>query len=566
MLRCVNRQTGLCGVCGMAALLLLKTALAAPPNLPQQRPGDEMLELPGFETETVPPPLQLPALPAPPPDAGLSRQARVHVRAFRLEGNTVFSAADLEAITAPYTNREITSGELQDLRYRLTLFYIDHGYINSGAIIPDQTVTDGIITLQIIEGELSDIAVSGTERLRPDYISGRIALGTGPPLNITVLGEHLQILQQNPRIEQLNATLVPGSRPGESRLNVLVHESQPHQLWIDLANQESPSVGGDSAALRGSHLDLTGRGDTLDFRLAGGKGLREWDVGYQLPLNARDTALGLRWHGINSDVVEEPFDALDIGSDESTLGLSLQHPFRRSLNETVTLGLTLDIRRSETTLLGSPFPFVPGTDNGKTRLSVLRLSTEWLRRGRSQVFAARSLLSAGVDAFDATVNGEPGDGEFIAWLGQFQWARRLAHPDIQLIFRADAQAANGVLPPMEQFAVGGVHTVRGYRENRLVADTGIITSIEARIPLYASESGHVSLQAVPFVDYGYARNRSDSQPPQSEIASAGIGLLGKLYKRVEFSAYYGHAFQNFYDAENTLQDNGFSLALSARLL
>lgn len=551
----------------LLCLLPLYAAQAAPPPaFPQQRPVEEPLELPSFEPESRPAPLQLPTLPAPQPGAELSHQARVFVKGFRLDGNSVFSDSELDTVTTDYTNRDISSAELQELRYRLTLYYVERGYINSGAVIPDQRVTDGIITLRIIEGELSDIAVSGTERLRPDYLTGRIALGAGPPLNITALGEQLQILQQDPRLEQLNATLLPGTRPGESRLNVLVHEARSARLWLDLGNPESPSVGGESIALRGSHLDLTGRGDTLDVRLAGGEGLREWDAGYRIPLTARDTTLGLRWHGVDSEVVEAPFDALDVESDETTVGVSLDHPFRLSLNETLTLGLALDLRRSETFLLGSPYPFVFGTDNGESRLSVLRLSQQWLRRDRSQVLAARSLLSAGLDIFDATVNGEPGDGEFVAWLGQFQWARRLTSSDVQLIFRADAQAASGVLPSMEQFTVGGAASVRGYRENRLIADTGFVASLEARVPVYTSASGHIRLQAAPFIDYGYARNRSGSQPLHSGIASAGLGLRGSLHERVVFSLYYGHAFQDFDDEETDLQDSGFHFLLSARLL
>jgi len=554
------------GLCCLATLLWLNTAAAAPPpNLTQQRPGDTQLELPAFEPETAPPALQLPPVPAPPPDAGLSRQAQVFVREFRLEGNTVFSAAQLAELTAPYTGRAISTGELQELRYRLTLFYIDHGYINSGAIIPDQQVTDGIVTLRIIEGTLNDIAVSGTQRLRPDYISNRVAPGAGPPLNISRLGEQLQILEQNPRIERLNAVLEPGAQPGESRLSVQVREAKPYELWLDAGNTQSPAVGASGAGLRGVHRNLSGRGDTLELALFGTEGLREWSTGYTLPVTATDTTLGIHWHSIDSEIIEEPFNVLDLTSDETTLGLLLQHPLRHTLNETVTLGLGLDVRRSQTQLLGSPFT-LPGTDQGESRLSVLRLSQEWLRRGRNQVFAARSLLSTGIDAFDATVNGEPGDGEFVAWLGQFQWARRLSRRDIQLVFRADAQAASGPLPSMEQFTVGGAQTVRGYRKNRLVADTGFVASLEARVPFYTSTSGELRLQVVPFADYGYASNRSGGQPPRHDIASAGLGLLGNWRERVEFSLYYGHAFQDFVDGGGTLQDHGFSLALSAKLM
>jgi len=552
----------------LACLIILfgiDPSFAAPPSFPQQRPSDVPLELPDFETEQKPP-LQLPPVPAPPPGADLSRQARVFVREIQLDGNSVFSDEELGAVIAGYTNREITSGELQELRYRLTLYYVERGYINSGAIIPDQQVNDGIITLRIIEGKLSDIRVSGERRLRPAYIRERAALGGGPPLNIVTLGEQLQILQQNPRIERLNATLDPGAAPGESQLNVQIQEAQPYELWLDLDNAQSPSVGGESASLRALHRNLTGRGDTLGLDLRGGEGLTEWNAAYTLPLTARDTRLRLSVHDIDSKVVEAPFDALDVKSEETTVSLGLVHPVHRTLNETFTLGLALDLRRSKSFLLGASFPFVPGTDNGESRLSVLRFSQEWLRRGREKVMAARSLFSGGIDAFDATVNGEPGDGEFFAWLGQFQWAHRLNTADMQLIFRADAQLANGVLPSMEQFTVGGINTVRGYRENRLIADTGFVASLEARIPVYDSESGDISLQVAPFIDYGHASNRSGIDPVRSNITSAGIGLLGNLLERIHFRIYYGHAFEEFDDEENNLQDKGFSFTLSARLM
>ncbi|MDX1696782.1 MAG: POTRA domain-containing protein, partial [Thiohalobacterales bacterium] len=305
----------------MIALLVLGTRpTMAQPAFQSQRPVDEPLELPEYETEQ-PPPLELPTVPAPPPGADLSRQARVFVREFRLEGNSVFSDTELAAVTGSYVNREISSGELQELRYRLTLYYVERGYINSGAVIPDQQVRDGIITLQIIEGELSEINVSGERRLRPAYIRDRAALGGGPPLNIVTLGEQLQILQQNPRIERLNATLEPGAVPGESQLNVRVEEAQPYELWLDLDNARSPSVGGEGATLRGLHRNLTGHGDTLEADLGGSEGLVEWNLAYTRPLNARDTRLRLSVQGNDSEVVETPFDILDIENEEITFSL-----------------------------------------------------------------------------------------------------------------------------------------------------------------------------------------------------------------------------------------------------
>jgi hemolysin activation/secretion protein len=551
------------GLVLFTALSFSMSLLAAPPRVPLKRPSETPLDLPEFEPEDEHKPLALPPLPKAQPESDLSQQSRVYINRFQLTGNTVFSDDELAGILQPYEGREITSGELQAMRYDLTLFYVNHGYINSGAIIPDQTVTDNIITIQIIEGKLSAVDVSGDIRLKPEYVSKRIELGAGPPLNIVKLGERLQILQQDPRIEQLNATLEPGTEPGESKLNVEVKEAQPFQLWVGVDNHQSPSVGGEEGRIWGFHQDLTGHGDTLQFEYDHAEGLDEWNGSYAIPINAYDTTLRLYYDNIDSEVVERPFDDLDIESDEETFSLSLAQPFYLSVNQILTLGLSLDLRQNETFLLGDRFAFVPGTDNGKTNLTVIRFSQEWADRGRNQVLAARSMISTGIDAFGATVNDEPRDGEFVSWLGQFQWARRIGTSNSQFIFRTSAQAANGGLPPMEQFTVGGVDTVRGYRESRLVADTGIVASVEARVPVYAHPSGDFEVRVAPFIDYGYARNRYGLDPLRSDISSAGVGLLGSAFKRVHFNLYYGYAFQDF--DSNDIQDDGFSFSLTTQL-
>src|ERR1051326_2143167 len=92
----------------------------------------------------------------PPPPASqleskkLDSAAKLFVRMFQFEGNAAFSSDELSKVTASYTNREITSGELEEARRAVTLHYINHGYVNSGAILPDQTPTNGIVTLRVM--------------------------------------------------------------------------------------------------------------------------------------------------------------------------------------------------------------------------------------------------------------------------------------------------------------------------------------------------------------------------------------------------------------------------------
>ncbi len=201
---------------------------------------------------------------------------------------------------------------------------------------------------------------------------------------------------------------------------------------------------------------------------------------------------------------------------------------------------------------------------------MLRFIQEWLSRSPNQVLAARSTFSWGLDALDATINdNDLPDGRFFAWLGQFQWARRLAETDNQLVFRLQGQLTSDPLLPMEQFAVGGLWSVRGYRTNALVRDQGFASSLELRIPVMHREDGAPLLQVVPFVDAGGAwyKGRGGDTPDPKTIASAGLGIRFDPHERIHAELYWGHAFQkdDLAGPDDSLQDSGWAFLLTANL-
>lgn len=530
-----------------------------------RRHGQTDLPPPVFEEPDQKPELVLPPVEPQQPADRPGPQLRVYVKQFAFTGNTVVTDAELSALLAPYEGRVISSDELLDARDLVTRYYVDHGYVNSGALIPDQQVIDGIITLEIVEGELTSLNVYGTDRLRPDYVSDRVRLGTGPPLNVNDLQERLQIMQEDPLIERVNAALAPGSRPGESDLDIEVEESRPYQLRMIADNRRSPSVGAEQGTVAAEHLNLTGRGDMLRGSFSKTDGLKNYFVNYQLPVTVRDTRVGIYYEQTDADVVEDPFDDLDIESNLKKLGLQLRHPVYRKPGEEVTVGILFERKRSRTYLLDERFSFAPGVNDGKSDVSVLRLTQDWIQRRLDHVVAARSVFSFGLDMFGATDNDSKPDGEFFHWLGQIQVAQRLPGSNTEFILRADAQLTKDPLLPMEKFEIGGMDTVRGYRENLLVRDNGVVASLEFRIPVLPKYTGDVRLRLAPFFDYGRSWNDGPT-PKHKNIASAGGGLLVD-YKHLNVRLYLAKSFDNINrdNIDNDLQDSGvhFSVSYSA---
>ncbi len=535
-------------------------------GIPLDRPAERERELPEIERPRVP---VLPPAPPPRPERRdeLASGLRVRVREFRFEGNTVFDDQELAQVAAPYLGRELGAEDLRALRDALTLHYARSGYVNSGAILPDQEVGAGVVVYRIVEGRLAAVEIEGNRHFRPGYLRSRLDLGRDEPLRIQALEERLQVLLQDDRIRRLDAQLGPGDRLGEAVLDVQVEETSPWRAWLEASNHQSPSIGAERGRVHFAHRNLTGNGDVLGGFYGLTEGLDDVELAYELPITARDTRLRLRFRHSDSDVVEEPFDDIDIESRSMTWELGVRHPLRRTATSELALGLSGEWRESRSYLLGSRFSFSEGAENGKSRVSVLRFLQEWVRRDGSQVLALRSTLSWGLDAFGATVQGgSTEDGQFLAWLGQFQWARRFEPWAIEGIVRTDLQLASDPLLPLEQFSVGGAASVRGYRENQLVRDMGFASSLELRIPLWRSREGGSSVQLAPFVDVGRAWNTKRSTPGPKTLSSAGVGLRVALFRRLRGELYWAEEIRGVNEpSDRDLQDTGVHFRLAVDL-
>ena len=523
----------------------------------------------------------LPPLPPPGPRDALPR-VRVFVREINVVGSTVFTSRELAVVTAPYVDREVTSEDLETLRLALTRLYVDRGYINSGAVLPDQTIAEGVVTYHIIEGRLTGIDLAGARWLREGYYRRRLARAGGPPLSINELQEQLQLMLEDPRIERMNAALKPGISPGYSLLDVRVEERFPISVWLDVNNYQSPSVGAERGIVTIEHLSLTGNADVLTLRYGRSEGLDPLlDFRYAFPVTPLDTVLAFQYRRNDVAVIEEQFRELSIESESEIFSVSLRQPVYRRPGTVFALELIGERLSNETTLLGEPFSLEPGAEDGRMVVTALRTAQELVHRTSNQVVAARSRFSVGIDALGSVVHdfdnraerGLP-DSRFFTWLGQFQWVRRLdvfdavGVPGVQLLFRADLQLTDDSLPTLEQIAIGGRYSVRGYRENTFVRDNAFLASLEARIPLVTNRRWADYLQLAPFYDYGRGWNhRPLPDRAQLDISSIGIGLRWGLnvrspvIVRPQLEIYWGHPLRKVGTAGGDIQDEGLHFQL-----
>ncbi|MEO0867962.1 MAG: ShlB/FhaC/HecB family hemolysin secretion/activation protein [Cyanobacteria bacterium J06642_11] len=123
----------------------------------------------------------------------------------------------------------------------------------------------------------------------------------------------------------------------------------------------------------------------------------------------------------------------------------------------------------------------------------------------------------------STVNDGPEpDSRFVSWLGQGQWVNLLA-TDTPLIVKGSVQLSPDRLLTLERYGLGGQATVRGYRQDQLLTDSGVALSTEVRLPLWRNHG--TLLQSTPFIEGGYGWNNQEPDPRDNTLLAIGTGLL-----------------------------------------
>ena len=551
------------------------TAQTAPGSGLERRtgPGGERLEMPDFYAPEAPG-FVLPGLPDPKQSSRAPvDQTTIFIRDIVITGNTVLDD-ELTALIADRKGREFTTEEILILRDQITGQYVDAGYITSGAQIP---IVDGdVLIFSVAEGTLTydDLRVSDIQHLRPNYVRRRLDLDNAGPFNFNDLRDNFELLVADPNIDKIDGRLIPGNEPGSAVLELDVDEVDRFLIGAEIANDRALSVGGEHYSIEGLARNIIGLGEVFTAEIGTSKGLIDGTATFSMPLSANDLSLNLFFEGSDAEVVEEPLNELDILSESYAYGGGLTFPVFRSLRQTFGISGSISHRHTETSLLGIPFSFSPGAVNGKTRITVGRLGQDWVLRSPSRVIAARSTFSVGLTANDTPFRNDLTPPEhFLTWLGQIQFAQRMTGSGQQLLARIDAQISKNSLFATEKFPIGGIDSVRGYRQNEILSDSGVVVSAEYQIPVFdipfffgEARTGSRNLSVAAFAEGGYAWNVEGPNPEVNKVGSVGAGVIWTPTDRVEARLFWGHQLNEIErSSRNDIQDHGIHFRLISRL-
>jgi len=555
-----------------------KTIQAQPiPTIPNQQP-DFPNPLKPLPEKTLPP------LDSTPPNSEDTDQniiltpesvpGNILIKRFELIGNEVLTESEIAKIVEPYLLKRISLIELLEVPRQITQLYVDKGFITTSAIIFPQVINDWVVQIQIIPGTIEAINISGLDTLNPGYLRSRLATAMRSPVNQNKLLAALQLLEIDPLIADISAELSAGVEPNSSLLEVKITEAETFNVGLGIDNSQVISIGSFRQQISLNENNLTGIGDRFSIaysRSAGSDALS--NLSYELPINSRNGTIKLTHNRADNQVIQEPFDALNIENNTEFYELSFRQPVSKSVEQEFNIGLNFAHEASQTIFLDDePFPNVTqATDSdGRTRVTTVGFFQDYLKRDRNQVLFLRSQFELGIDALDATIDSEQADGEFVSWQGYGEYIYALSRKNV-LAFKGNIQFANDNLPSIKQFSAGGLNSVRGYPQNIVTGDNGLFFSTELRSTILTrsdpqKSSSQLTLDFIPHLDFGQAWNtRTSPNQSDSALLSLGAGLKLSLSNNLVATIDWSFPILEVDTPGNSLQANGIYFSIQSEL-
>lgn len=454
-----------------------------------------------------------------------------------VEGATLIAPEALLA-GAPLPSGPTEFAALQRLAEQVQRRYAEAGYGGVVAYLPPQPLTGGSVRIVVVEGKLASVAVRGADGAAagaaraalPDLAAGRTPL-------LRRLDRELQLANENPA-RQLQLLLAPGEKTGDIAAELTVRQRDPLQVVLSAENTGNGQTGRWRVGAAVQHADVSGIGDVAALLLQTSpdhaSSVAVVSAAYRRPL---PEALALLEGYVAYSDVDAGSSATAAG-DVRISGRGLLTGLRATrflpvggaYDQRFAVALDRRAYRNRCEISGLPAAACGGAAGDVT---VTPLTLEYSLRS-PQAFGwalmaawSHNLASGGQGAdaasFEAARAGakRPFDVVHVAASAQGTLGE-----DWTLRARASLQWTGDALVSGEQFGLGGVASVRGYRERELAGDRGAAATLEIAGPELLARPGTASLRAFGFADGGVVSNRlgMPCRLDQTRCSLAGVGL------------------------------------------
>jgi hemolysin activation/secretion protein len=519
-------------------------------------------QLPSFAAEPTagpgqgaPAPASGSAVPAPQPEAApdpAGAQPTFDILDYQVDGNTVLDVESVERAVYPHLGPGKGIDDVEKARQALEAAYRDKGYPTVIVDIPEQDVNEGVVRLQVVEGTVETLHVTGSRY----YSLGKIrdgvpALAEGQVPYMPAVQEQVAKLAQDTSDRTVTPIFRAGGTPGQMEVELRVKDELPLHGSVEIngRNTESTTRTRLISSIRYDNLWQRYHSASLQYQVSpeNSDEVEVWSGTYVLPTGWADSRLALYGIGISSNTqLGAAVGGTTVVGTGEIFGLRLMKPLPTVGDYLQSLTLGFDYKNFDqgVTLVGqdtgsTPIhyaPFMLGYDGTLRRedfITSLSLAGHVSIRG----------LGNDLQEFEnKRYNAKP---DYFYFTADLKHQQQLPY-DLQLVARASGQVADQPLISNEQFAVGGMQSVRGYYQTQQLGDDGVNLSVELHSPqLFPADWEQVqSLRALAFFDWAYLwiQQPLPQNPSYYHLAGTGLGLRGQILRHFVGELYWGYPF------------------------
>lgn len=484
------------------------------------------------------------------PAAAAAQDARYDVAAFDVVGVKSVPAAEIERAVYPFAGPDRSNADLDQARAAVQSAYAARGFDAVLVELPPQDpelLRQGIVTIRVNEVPVGQVRVVDSRyHSLADVRAAFPSLVPGQPLNSRTLAADLEAVQRYPDRE-ISPSPKVGLVPGTVDVDLRVRSTLPLHGSVELNDDTSPNTEDLRLAANIRYTNLWNLGHTVGVNYVVAPQNRQ----QQEVLAASYTApiWGSRWSVLVSGFVSNSnvaaLGGTNVLGDGYQFGARAIYRLPGDVFQTLSAGI--DYKNFNQDIV------IPAAGTVRTPIRYLPLVLEYqlAKQTENTSFDATATVTAGLRAIrrqlclsdDATTACVPEDQFTRRTLDGFENFMRFnlvmaysraSKSDFLGTLRFSGQVSDGALVTNEQFAVGGLTSVRGYFVSEAVGDEGANVQVEGALPSLGGRIGGPvdELRLFGFTDYGLVRIRSPlpGQTSQFELLSIGLGVKLRLFE------------------------------------
>ena len=526
------------------------------PALAQRPPVNAVAPAPFTEVpQGSPIPRILPAAPPgvssglpsiPPPAAGTAMpDVAVAISSVGVDGATAYPEPRLAEITAGLVGPATSLAQVEAARLALVNLYRTDGYVLTS--VTASLGAGGRLRFVVTEGHIADVKLDGDIGPAGTMVLRFLHhLTEQSPINTATLERWLLLAQDIPGVT-VRAVLRPSTeQPGALTLVAQVSRQAFSGLQTT-DNRGFDRTGPIESLFVLDANSFTSFGEKTEVSLFHTEGGTQNFGQASTEAFVGDSGLRVRVYGGYGEALPSGFlRAVNYQGFTTVAGASAIYPLIRSRQETLNVSALFDIIESAVKVGGGPA--------NRDGLRVARASADYAREDvllgadRSAVNTALFRLSQGIPGLGGTRNGDPQAQrthervDFTKGLIDVSRTQTLFAPwagaSVGLKGRLVGQLSPDVLPPAEQFYLGGSELNRGYYSGQVTGDNALDGTLELQLNTsfdltLFSYPVNVATQFYAFYDLGevWQNQRSDRN---FRLASEGVGLRTNITQYTEF--------------------------------